>query len=190
MMNLLFRMLYMVVASWFRPKLTSPEHPSVLRFRVLPTDIDFNIHMTNGRYLSIADVGRMDVAFRSGLFKHVARNGWAPIITFNAVLFRRELRIWQRFELRTKLIFWNDEIQIFEHAYFFVGGKMDGQPAAVVLSAAAFYDRKARTFIPAERLFNLIGVQAAAPLATPRIERFIDAYKAFRDATQSEGNPT
>lgn len=185
-MNLLFRMFYLFVSTWFRPKLTSPDQPSILRFRVLPLDIDFNIHMTNGRYLSIADIGRMDVAFRSGLFRHVTKNGWAPVVTFNAVLFRRELRIWQRFELRTQLIYWNDEIQIFEHAYYFVGGKMGGQQAAVLLVAAGFYDRKAKAFVPAQRQFELIGINPPAPILTPRIERFIAAYKAFREEARPE----
>ncbi|MEL7470532.1 MAG: thioesterase family protein, partial [Pseudomonadota bacterium] len=92
-MNLLFRMLRLLATFWLRAKLTSPKDLSVIRYRVLPTDIDMNIHMTNGRYLSIADLGRMDLALRSGIAKHVAKNGWAPIVTYNAVLFRRELRI-------------------------------------------------------------------------------------------------
>ena len=182
-MNLMFRLLRLLATFWMRAKLTSPEDPSILSFRVLPTDIDMNVHMTNGRYLSIADLGRMDLALRSGIARHVARNRWAPIVTFNAVLFRRELRIWQRFNLESRLIFWNDEIQIFEHAYRAVGGRLDGQIAAVVLSAAAFYDRKAKAFIPAEQLFDLLGVKAISPPMTPRIEQFIKSYKAFRQDT-------
>lgn len=180
-MNLMFRLLRLLATFWLRARLKSHEDPSVLRYRVLPTDIDFNIHMTNGRYLSIADLGRMDLALRTGIAKHVAKNGWAPIVTFNAVLFRRELRLWQKFDLESRLIFWNDEIQIFEHAYRFVGGRFDGEFASVVLSAAAFYDRKNKAFIPAERLFTLLGKQAVSPPMTPRIERFIETYKSFRE---------
>ncbi|MEM7058703.1 MAG: thioesterase family protein [Pseudomonadota bacterium] len=185
-MNLVIRMLYLLATFWFRKRLTSPEETSVLRYRVLPTDIDLNIHMTNGRYLSIADLGRVDLALRTGLARHVARNRWAPIVTFNAVLFRRELRLWQRFELRSRLIFWNDEIQIFEHAYHFIGGKLDGETASVVLSAASFYDRKAKTFISAEILADLLGIDPTSPPMTPRIERFISSYKAFRDAARPD----
>lgn len=180
-MNLLFRMLRLLATFWLRAKLTSPKDLSVIRYRVLPTDIDMNIHMTNGRYLSIADLGRMDLALRSGIAKHVAKNGWAPIVTYNAVLFRRELRIWQRFDLESRLIYWDDEIQIFEHAYRMVGGAFDGQIASVVLSAAAFYDRKEKAFVPAERLFDLLGITPDSPPMTARIERFISSYKAFKD---------
>ena len=185
-MNLMFRLLRLLATFWLRAKLESHEDPSVLRYRVLPTDIDFNIHMTNGRYLSIADLGRMDLALRTGIARHVARNGWAPIVTFNAVLFRKELRLWQKFDLESRLIFWNDEIQIFEHAYRFVGGRFDGEYASVVLSAAAFYDRTNKAFIAAERLFALLGKEAKSPPMTPRIERFIESYKAFKEDARPE----
>ena len=88
--------------------------------------------------------------------------------------------------MRSKLIFWNDEIQIFEHAYHFIGGKLDGEIASVVLSAASFYDRKTKSFIPVERLADLLGIEAVSPPATPRIENFIAAYKAFREAAKPD----
>ncbi|MEL7469701.1 MAG: hypothetical protein AAFN27_14695, partial [Pseudomonadota bacterium] len=57
----------------------------------------------------------------------------------------------------------------------------DGQIASVVLSAAAFYDRKEKAFVPAERLFDLLGITPDSPPMTARIERFISSYKAFKD---------
>ena len=40
---------------------------SRLSFRCLPTDIDFNIHLNNARYLMLADLGRIDIFIRTGL---------------------------------------------------------------------------------------------------------------------------
>ena len=39
---------------------------SRLTFRCLPTDIDFNLHMNNARYMMLADVGRIDIFMRAG----------------------------------------------------------------------------------------------------------------------------
>ena len=41
---------------------------SVLSFRCLPTDIDINMHLNNARYMMLADLGRIDIFFRCGLF--------------------------------------------------------------------------------------------------------------------------
>ncbi len=66
-MNLWFRLLFLLLSSPFRPKLSAPFAVSRLNFRVLPNDIDSNLHMTNGRYRTIFDLGRLDLVFRMGL---------------------------------------------------------------------------------------------------------------------------
>lgn len=38
-----------------------------LSFRVGPTDIDYNLHLNNAKYLSFMDLGRFDLTFKSGL---------------------------------------------------------------------------------------------------------------------------
>jgi acyl-CoA thioesterase FadM len=38
---------------------------SVVRFRVWPGDLDFNLHMNNGRYLTLMGLGRLDLMARA-----------------------------------------------------------------------------------------------------------------------------
>lgn len=45
-MNLWFRLLHLLLCSLFRPKLEAPFGVSRLQFRVLPNDLDSNLHMT------------------------------------------------------------------------------------------------------------------------------------------------
>ncbi|WP_375731226.1 thioesterase family protein, partial [Azospirillum sp. B506] len=69
-MNLIFRLLAVAVAaiySAWRGRRTGLLEPSTLRFRVWPTDLDLNLHMTNARYFSVMDLGRTDLAIRVGL---------------------------------------------------------------------------------------------------------------------------
>lgn len=47
-MNLWFRLLLLMIQSLFRPKLAAPFGMSRLQFRVLPNDLDSNLHMTMG----------------------------------------------------------------------------------------------------------------------------------------------
>ena len=75
-MNLWFRLLHLLLCSLFRPKLEAPFGVSRLQFRVLPNDLDSNLHMTNYRYWNIFDLGRLDLILRMGLAGwRCARNG-------------------------------------------------------------------------------------------------------------------
>ena len=72
-MNLWFRLLLMLLRRPWR----KPAHAlstTVVRMRVWPLDLDFNRHVTNGRYLTLADVGRMDYVLRSGAFRVALRH--------------------------------------------------------------------------------------------------------------------
>jgi hypothetical protein len=51
-----------------------------LRFCVLLNDLDLNLHMNNGRYLSVCDLGKIDVMIRSGTASIAIRRKWRPLI--------------------------------------------------------------------------------------------------------------
>jgi acyl-CoA thioesterase FadM len=38
-----------------------------IRLRVWPNDLDFNLHVNNGRYLALADIGRVHWFVRTGV---------------------------------------------------------------------------------------------------------------------------
>ena len=50
-MNLILRMLAVLLASYFKPRLPVEKPVNSLSLRVLPNDLDINLHMNNGRYL-------------------------------------------------------------------------------------------------------------------------------------------
>ncbi|HAJ90090.1 MAG TPA: Mesenchymal stem cell protein DSCD75, partial [Rhodospirillaceae bacterium] len=54
-MNLLLRVLYVFISAFFKPKIADICAPSYLKLVVCPNDLDFNMHMNNGRYLTIMD---------------------------------------------------------------------------------------------------------------------------------------
>ena len=47
-----------------------------LPLRVLPNDLDTNLHLNNGRYLTLMDLGRVDLMLRMGVMGELRRRRW------------------------------------------------------------------------------------------------------------------
>ena len=90
-------------------------------FRVNLADLDVQRHMNNGRYLSIMDLGRMDLMLRSGFWKKVTDAGWYPVVAGQTITYRRSLTLGQRFDLATRVI-GHDERWIYMEQVFRRGG--------------------------------------------------------------------
>lgn len=186
-MNLWFRLLGYLLTVWLRPRLTPPFDPSRLRFRVWPSDIDFNLHMTNARFLAVSDFGRIDLIVRTGLFRAALKNRWAPIVSYAAVVFRRELRIWRSFELETRIRYWDETVTVFEHCIRHRSGANSGTVAALALSAASLYDRRNKRFVSVEEMQAAVGLEeiVPSPPITPEIESFIASQRALKEAAEA-----
>ncbi len=114
-MRLRLRLLLLIFRSlWRKPIRGFVE--SVLSLRVLPNDIDV-AKTTNDRYVALMDLGRMDVAFRLGLLKTMLKKRWAPLATFCAVRFRHPLKIFQKYRLRTRIVYWDDRTFYFQQEF-------------------------------------------------------------------------
>lgn len=81
---------------------------AVTRFRVVPTDLDVLLHMNNGRYLTLMDLGRMDLMLRSGFWATVRARGWYPVVAGQTITYRRSLGLGQRFDLHTRVLGFDD----------------------------------------------------------------------------------
>ena len=51
-----------------------------VRLRVWPNDLDFNLHVNNGRYLTLADISRMHWFVRTGVWEKARRQRAIPIV--------------------------------------------------------------------------------------------------------------
>lgn len=136
-MNLWLRLLWYLMTAARRGRLAMPEQPSELVFRVWPTDLDVFLHMNNGRYLTIMDLGRTDLIVRSGLWRAMRAHGWTPIASTILVRFRREMRLFDKFRLQTRLVAWSEESVVIEHRFVLIGGKNAGQVSARALFKGA-----------------------------------------------------
>lgn len=158
-MNLWFRLLNLLLATPFRPRLSVPAGVSRLRFRCWPSDLDLNGHMTNSRYWTIFDLGRTDLMIRMGLLGEVMKHKWAPIVGAGGIRFRRELKLFQHFVLETRILAWTASQVIFEQRIL-IGA--DGIVAARGVILAGLYERKARGFVAPTAIFERLGVTVTA----------------------------
>jgi acyl-CoA thioesterase FadM len=179
-MNLWLRMLWTIAASLWRPRFDPRLEPSRLDFRVWPLDLDLNGHMNNGRYLTIMDLGRLDLVLRSGLWRIVWRHRWSPMLGTAAIRYRRELRLGRRFTLETRLAYWTGSTIVFEQTFL-----REGEVAARALMKAGIYDRKARAFVTVRRIIEELGAaDAESPPPSPEIEAFLAADTSLRRVAQ------
>ena len=101
----------------------------------LPNDLDFNLHMTNGRFLTIADLSRIDLFLRTGLAKVMVKEKWAPIITEHTMSYKRSLNLLQKFDLVMQLTHWDERCFYMSHQ-FIVGDRIvaEGSSMGVIRS--------------------------------------------------------
>jgi len=134
-MSLIFRMIYLLLASFFKPRLpiVNPENSLVLR--VLPNDLDINLHMNNGRYLTICDLSRVDMFIRTGLAKTMYKEGWIPVVSEHTMKYKRPLNPFQKYEVTMQITGWNEKSFHMIHT-FLVNGKVvaEGTSLGCVLS--------------------------------------------------------
>jgi len=161
-MNLIFRLIRVLFASFRRRPLELFEE-SVVHFRVWPNDLDFNLHMNNGRYLTLMDLGRFDLMARQGVFRLMLRNRWQPLVASQTMVYRRALKPFQRYSLHSRLVCWDDKFVYLEQR-FQVGDKL---AASAIVKAAV--RGAGRTLRPRE-LLKAIGQERRSPPMPPAIK--------------------
>jgi acyl-CoA thioesterase FadM len=154
-MNLWFRLLLMLFRRpWRRP--VDALATTVIRMRVWPLDLDLNRHVTNGRYFTLADIGRMDFVLRSGAYRVALRNRAVPIVGDTWGKFRRELKVFESFEIHTRMLGWDEKWSFMEHRFV-----SKGRVIGVVIMRGLFRAAKG-TVAPAE-IVRELGLAEQSP---------------------------
>jgi acyl-CoA thioesterase FadM len=181
-MNLWLRLIWLVTSARWRGHLDMPLGVSRLPFRVWFHDLDTSLHMNNGRYWTLMDLGRTDLLLRTGLWRAVLRNNWTPVVSAGKIRFRRELRLFRALVLETRVLCWAETWVVMEHRMVSKGANGQDIVNAVALVRVGLYDRKAREFVPLQTMMDVMGVSAPSPEPTPEVQAFLDAEGAMRRA--------
>lgn len=81
-----------------------------------PWDIDMWMELNNGRTLTLYDLGRIPLASRVGLIDVLRRKGWGLTMAGVSVRYRRRVRAFDRVEMRSRCVGWDDKFVYLEQA--------------------------------------------------------------------------
>ncbi|WP_430294956.1 acyl-CoA thioesterase [Sinomonas sp. B1-1] len=148
-MHLLLRTLLLLITSRRRTPLSVWETSS-LPLRVLPTDIDLAMHVNNGMYFSLMDLGRFDLMVRAGAWDRMRARGWSPVVNLETITFRKSLTLWQRYTVETRIIGFDEKAMFFEQRMV-----ADGEVYARAYIAARLVSSAGP--VPNEEIFAEVG---------------------------------
>jgi acyl-CoA thioesterase FadM len=151
---MLLRTLIMMLTSRRKPRIDFRE-VGRLRMRVMPNDTDILRHVNNGIYLSLMDLGRMDLMIRSGYWQLLRARGWYPVATNTTMTYRRSLQAWQRYVLETRVVGFDEKSMFVEQRFV-----SDNEVYAVGYMRGRFLKRGGGTVSVAE-LGELAGIDPA-----------------------------
>ena len=164
-MNLIFRLLIIIMEGFFRKNL-HPLSESVLHLTVLPNDLDLNLHMNNGRFLSLMDLGRLDLLIRTDLASALFRHSWQPLVGAVNIRYKVSLLPFQRYRLRTKVIGWDEK-------WFYIEQRFERKNRTIAVGLVkALFRGDHRNITPDETL-RLIKVHIDPPKMPEKILKWL-----------------
>jgi acyl-CoA thioesterase FadM len=140
-----------------------------LPLRVWPIDLDVLGHMNNGVYLSIMDLGRMDLLVRADAWKTLNSRGIYPIVASETITFRKSLQPWQKFILETRVVGYGVKAVFLEQRFV-----VDGEIFARGHISGRFL-RKTGGVVTTAELAELLGVDTSAVMTEPWLTEWSDA---------------
>lgn len=96
------RLCKILIKARYGPPLHLSEE-SVLKMRVFSGDMDIYPELNNGRHLTLMDLGRMDLAQRTGLLRLVHKKKWGFAVAGASVRYRHRVKAFRGFKLHTRV---------------------------------------------------------------------------------------
>ena len=156
-MNLWLRMLGVLIGLLYKPRIGLFD-TTRLRMRVWPTDLDTNLHMNNGRYLTLGDLGRLDWFARTGALRIARQQRALPMVGDSLAKFRKDLKPFQTFTLETRLLGWDHKWGFLEHRFI-----RHGRVLGVVVIRGVFKNTQG-SLSPGQLLADLAHHSPSPPL--------------------------
>lgn len=175
-MNRLLRLAWVVLRARWQSRRPGAAHGSPLDrwrtpLRVLPNDLDLLRHMNNGAYLSLMDIGRVDMLVRTGAQRTIAAHGWYPVLVGATIRFRRSLRLGERFEIVTRVLGWDDRVVYLEQVFERRSASGEPEVVAKAVVAARFLKRTGGS-VPAPDIAAAFG----SPRPSPPIPKNVQTW--------------
>ena len=132
---------------------------SILKTRVCLTDIDPFLELNNGRYLTLFDFGRYDVAMRTGLWKTLKQQKWGLMVAGISIRYRYRLRPFTKFEIHSKVVG-------IDHRWFYFEQKIISKEKLHTSALVRTAITSNKGLVPTKEVLNALGqpdVQLSVP---------------------------
>lgn len=153
------------------PKL-GPFDTHVSTHRCWPWDIDPFLELNNGRTLTLYDLGRIPLGNLTGVRRIARERGWGGAVAGASVRYRRRITSFQTFEMRTRMIGWDDRFIYFEQSMW-----RGGECASHVLIRMAM-TRGRRGILPPSEMAAALGLPPESPALPGWVTAWIAAEQA------------
>jgi len=141
---------------------------SVITLRIGLGDIDIFPEVNNGRHLTLMDMGRFDLAARSGFWKTIHREGWGLTVGGASVRFRHRVPPLSKVRLRTRVVGRDDR-----WFYFHQKIERDSRLCSAALVRAGITSKDG--LVPVDRVLEATGRAGWAPELPDWVQAWIDA---------------
>ncbi|MCK8463977.1 thioesterase family protein [Aliiroseovarius sp. S1339] len=133
-----------------------------------PWDIDLWRELNNGRTLTLYDLGRIPLAGRTGLSRMLIKNRWGLTMAGASVRYRKRIRTFVRFEMRSRVVGWGDRFIYVEQSMW-----LHGECANQIVYRSAVTDRNG--IVPTARVVEALGYGGPPPVLPQWVQAWIDA---------------
>jgi acyl-CoA thioesterase FadM len=151
---MIFRTVYWILRSRRSPKLGIHDVGRI-RMRAQLTDIDTLGHINNGMYLSLMDIGRVDLMIRAGAWDVLTALGIYPVVGNVTMTYRRSIDRGQAFTLETRILGYDERAVYIEQQFV-----VDGEVWARGVVRGRFLRRSGGT-VPVSELAELLHIDTS-----------------------------
>ena len=176
-MNLYLRLLWLVIKLLRGVERRGQFDASRIAFCVWPNDCDLNLHMNNGRYLTFMDLGRTHLMAQAGILKEILRRRWMPVLGAAEITFIRSLEPFDRFDLVTRLVTWDEKYVYLEQTF-----ERNGELCAHAFVKGLFLGRQGK--VPNDDVMRAIGYTGEAPPMPEVLTRWAELAATKRSSYQ------
>lgn len=118
-MKLRIRLLWLILKGFFQSRLSILD-TSTVHLRVLFNDTDIR-KVSGDRYFALGDLGWGSLYIRWGVFNRVLKGECAPVGHVMTLKAREPLWLWQKFQIETRVLWWDQRWLYIEQRYIHDG---------------------------------------------------------------------
>lgn len=146
----------------------------------MPWDLDLWNELNNGRTLTIYDLGRIPLGYRTGLFDVLKRESWGLTVAGSVVRYRRRVRIFDKIQMHSRLLGWDKRFIYIDQSMW----KTNGECASHAVLRTALTDQNG--IVTTDRVAAALGAPVNSPPLPEWVAKWIEAEDARPWPPQTE----